>query len=66
MGQEKSVSWISDVVAGMKRVIQLDNDVERLRTAVEKTESTVTDHEKRLIRIETLIELTRASRLPPR
>ena len=61
------MSWISDTFAGMKRIIQLDSDVERLRQAVEKIDTAVTDHEKRLIRIETLIELSRAApRLPRR
>lgn len=60
------MSWISDTFAGMRRIIQLDGDVARLRAAVEKTDTVVLDHEKRLIRIETLIELSRtASRLPP-
>ena len=62
----EAVSWIGDTFAGMKRIIQLDSDVERLRGAVEKIDDTVTDHEKRLIRIETLIELTQSARLPRR
>ena len=53
------MSWIGDTFAGMKRIIQLDSDVERLRQAVEKVDGTVVDHEKRLIRIETMIEMAR-------
>ena len=53
------MSWISDTFAGMKRIMQLDSDVERLRAAVEKLDTNVTDHEKRLIRIETMIEMAR-------
>lgn len=53
------MSWIGDTFAGMKRIIQLDSDVERLRQAVEKVDDTVVDHEKRLIRIETMIEMAR-------
>jgi hypothetical protein len=53
------MSWIGDTFAGMKRIIQLDSDVERLRHAVEKLDGTVVDHEKRLIRIETMIEMAR-------
>jgi hypothetical protein len=61
------VSWISDTFAEMKRVIQLDADVARLHRAVEKADAIVMDHEKRLIRIETMIDLSRAAgRLPPR
>ena len=61
------MSWIGDTFAGIKRIIQLDADVARLHAAVEKTETRVMDHEKRLVRIETLIDLGQAaSRLPPR
>ncbi|MBV9931610.1 MAG: hypothetical protein JO013_11790 [Alphaproteobacteria bacterium] len=61
------MSWIGDTLAGMKRIVQLDSDVARLRASLEKTEAAVLDHEKRLIRIETMIELARSpSRLPPR
>ena len=55
------MSWIGDTFAGMKRIIQLDSDVERLRKAVEKVDGTVVDHEKRLIRIETMIEMARSA-----
>ena len=59
------VSWIGDTFAGIKRIIQLDADVERLHGTVEKTGLIVMDHEKRLIRIETMIDLSQAvGRLP--
>ena len=61
------MSWIGDTLAGMKRIVQLDSDVARLRSSLEKAEGTALDHEKRLIRIETMIELARSpARLPPR
>ena len=60
------MSWMADTISGMKRIIQLDADVERVRAAVEKLDAAVIDHEKRLIRIETLIELTREGRRLPR
>jgi hypothetical protein len=57
------MSWIADTLSGMKRIVQLDTDVARLRSSLEKAEATALDHEKRLIRIETMIELARN---PPR
>jgi hypothetical protein len=60
------MSWISDTFAGLKRIMQLDSDVEQLKRAVEKIDAIAMDHEKRLVRIETLIEIGRAPiRLPP-
>src|SRR6185437_14075609 len=44
--KEDEMSWIGDTFAGMKRIIQLDSDVERLRQSVEKMNGTVVDHEK--------------------
>jgi hypothetical protein len=52
------VSWIGDTVAGIRRIVQLDTDVARLRQDVEKAETDIKNHESRLIRIETLIEVT--------
>lgn len=54
------MSWIGETFAGMKRIIQLDGDVARLRQAVEKSDTIVLDQEKRLIRIETMIDVGRA------
>ena len=61
------VSWFGDAFAGIKRIIQLDADVARLHAAAEKTETRFLDHEKRLVRIETMIDLRQVvTRLPPR
>jgi hypothetical protein len=51
------VSWISDTFAGIKRLMLLDAEIARLQRAADKAEATGLDHEKRLTRIETLIEL---------
>ncbi len=55
------MSWISDTVAGIKRIIQLETDVARFQRDVENAETIVMDHEKRLVRIETLIDINRAA-----
>lgn len=60
------MSWVGDTFAGLKRLIQLDADVARLDRSVEKIETEVRDHDRRLVRIETLVEVSRsAARLPP-
>ena len=60
------MSWIGDTVAGIKRIIQLDTDVARLQRDVREAERMVADHERRLVRIETLIEVNwSAPRLRP-
>lgn len=52
------MSWIGDTVAGIKRIIQLDTEVTRLKRDVEKAETILMAHETRLVRIETLIDVT--------
>jgi hypothetical protein len=51
------MSWISDTFAGLKRSIRLDADVARLERSMEKIEAIGLDHERRLVRVETLIEV---------
>ncbi len=59
------MSWISNTFAGIKRIMLLDADVARLQAAADKADAIGNDHEKRLIRIETLIEVGRTvNRLP--
>jgi hypothetical protein len=60
------VSWISNTFAGVKRLMQLDADVTRLQKAADKADAINFDHEKRLTRIETLIEVGRTSIQIPR
>lgn len=55
------MSWVRDTVAGIKRIIQLDADVARLQRDVENVKAVVMEHEKRLVRIETLVDVTWAA-----
>ena len=61
------MSWIGDTFAGLKRIMQLDSDVAQLKRAVEQIDAIALDHEKRLVRVETLIEVGQAPGrlLPP-
>jgi hypothetical protein len=60
------VSWISDTFAGIKRIMLLDSDVARLQRAADKADAIGNDHEKRLTRLEALIEVGTSIRLPGR
>ncbi len=55
------MSWIGETVAGIKRIIQLDTDVTRLQRDVENVKAAVMEHEKRLVRIETLVDVAWAA-----
>ncbi len=55
------MSWMGDAVAGIRRIIQLDTDVARLQRDMEKAETVIMGHETRLVRIETLIDVTWAA-----
>lgn len=58
--------WVG---GGLRDQLRLSNEVRRVSANADKLMADVFDHEKRLIRIETLIEFTRAEvkpkRLPP-
>ena len=50
----------------LRSIMVMEEKIDRLGAALEKIAGHVEDHEKRLIRIETLIELARERRLPRR
>jgi hypothetical protein len=52
------MSWISDVSKHMKRIVLMDDKVARLADNIDDMRAILTDHEKRLIRIETMIEMS--------
>jgi len=52
------MSWISDVSKHMKRIVLMDDKVARLADDIDDMRAILTDHEKRLIRIETMIEMS--------
>ena len=56
----------SDLRSTLRSIIVMEEKIDRLAAAVEKMAGHIEDHEKRLIRIETLIELARERRLPRR
>lgn len=55
-------AW-SDLREGIRRAILMQERVERVIAGIEKIEARVIDHERRLVRIETMIELAQHGRL---
>ena len=54
------MSFYDRIVGGLKNQILLSDQVTRISANVDKLQADIFDHEKRLIRIETLIDLTRS------
>lgn len=64
------MSTISDILAGLKTAIELNSKVVSVATAVERLATDMRDVDRRLTRVETIIEITRTDgsvlRLAPR
>lgn len=54
------MSAIGDVMAGLKTAMQLTGKVDRLDQSLERLGAKVEGIDRRLIRVETIIEITRA------
>lgn len=49
---------------GVRRVILMQDHLERLSAEFEKVANQLANHERRLVRIETMIEIAQRTRLP--
>ena len=49
---------------GVRRVILMQDHLERLSVEFEKVANQLANHERRLVRIETMIEIAQRTRLP--
>lgn len=58
------MSWISEGFSYFRKLTLLDSEVERLSKVVDSLKSELTEHDRRLIRIETLIEIARSPTSP--
>lgn len=54
------MSAFGDIMNGLKTVMELSSKVEKLTTNHDKLNSEVRDIDRRLIRVETIIEVTRS------
>lgn len=55
-------TW-TDLREGIRRAILMQERVERLGAGIEKMEERVLDHDRRLVRIETMIEIAQQNRI---
>ena len=63
VASESAVSIWSDLRDGVRQAILMNERVERLHVDVEKITDELRDHDRRLTRIEMLIELARSRQL---
>ncbi|WP_274629799.1 hypothetical protein [Arvimicrobium flavum] len=54
------MSALGDIMAGLKTVVELTGKVERLERNVDRLTGQVDAHDRRLVRLETIIEVTRS------
>ena len=59
------MSALDRIMSSIRQVILMEAKLETLADGVETVADLVLDHEKRLIRIETLVEVAQSNRLPP-
>ena len=55
------MSLLSDALAATKKILLVSEELDRLSDDTKALARAVTDHEHRLIRLETVIEVTRRS-----
>lgn len=60
------MSAFEKVLGGIKDLLVMREDVARLAEATKELGRDIRDHERRLIRIETLVEMAGRSAAPPR
>jgi hypothetical protein len=53
------MSAISDILAGLKTAIELNSKVVSVANAVDRLATDMRDFDRRLVRVETIIEITR-------
>ena len=54
------MSALGDIVAGLRTIVELTGKVERLEQNVDRIASAVEGIDRRLVRVETIIEVTRS------
>jgi hypothetical protein len=58
------MSWISDLTDNLKKVILMEHKIDQLGDTVKDIQSQCVDHDRRLLRIETMIEIAQRNSLP--
>ncbi len=58
------MSTLKDVISAMKEVLLLTNKVDRAGMVISEMSSELRNHDRRLIRLETMVEMAQAQSLP--
>jgi len=58
------LSTLKDVISAMKEVLLLTSKVDRAGTVISEISSELRNHDRRLIRLETMVEMAQAQSLP--
>lgn len=56
---------IDRIMSSIRQVILMESKLQMLADGVDEMADTVMDHEKRLVRLETIVEVAKANRLAP-
>lgn len=56
------MSTLTDVISAMKEVLLLTDKVERTGTVLTEIATELREHDRRLVRLETLVEVAKAQR----
>jgi len=60
------MTFWSELRNAVRRALLMEERLERLNADVDRSSEQLRDHERRLTRIETMIEIARARPMPPR
>jgi hypothetical protein len=60
------MSFAEKLLDGLRATVEMRGDIDRVSDRVERMADDLLDHEKRLVRIETMIEMTRGAPSPSR
>jgi hypothetical protein len=60
------MSAIKDVLSAVKEVLLLTNRVDTFGTTLTAIVKEVRNHDRRLVRLETMVEIAQKNRIPPR
>ena len=59
------MTTLSDTVTGVRRILRLDEDVQELKARADSAEDNLIDLDRRMVRLETVVQLASGIALPP-
>ncbi len=59
------MSSLGDTVSALRRVIAIDADVQALKLWADSADERISDQDRRLVRIETVVQMLTGVNLPP-